>query len=201
MSSQSRGRRGGGGIQASAPFKSSTRHSVTTPLHRSRHKRTGSDSYAPVHSDSYQAGPSRFLCCRLHQLFPWRHDALAAQPPIVWRSYAPCRLQHSPCSPSHIEGWCHGPARACLVPVQCNAGPRGPRGRPQARPSPACLGSLAGMSLWLRGLRGCLLIIGRHLVVNEAYQRYPHFGGVVASQNIANEMGLYLHVYHFQCTA
>jgi hypothetical protein len=40
-----------------------------------------------------------------------------------------------------------------------------------------------------------LLVVRRHLVVDVAYQRYPHLGRVVASENVADEVGLDLHVH------
>jgi hypothetical protein len=43
----------------------------------------------------------------------------------------------------------------------------------------------------IRGARS--LVIWRHLIVNEPYQRYPHLSCVVPSQHIADEMALDLH--------
>ncbi len=43
-----------------------------------------------------------------------------------------------------------------------------------------------------------LFIIRRHLIVDVAYQRYPHLCGIIAPQHIADEMCLYLHLHHLQ---
>lgn len=55
--------------------------------------------------------------------------------------------------------------------------------------------SIAGEGYML--LFGCdmhLLVVRRHLIVDIADQRYPHLSGVVAPENITDEMCLNLHV-------
>jgi hypothetical protein len=41
----------------------------------------------------------------------------------------------------------------------------------------------------------CLFVIRWHLVVNVAYQRYPHLRCVVASKDVTDEVGLNLHMH------
>lgn len=46
-----------------------------------------------------------------------------------------------------------------------------------------------------------LVILWRQLVVNVADQRYPHLGGVVAAQDVADKVGLDLDLDHFEGAA
>lgn len=65
-------------------------------------------------------------------------------------------------------------------------------------PSVACppgKGRVSAIHYRNRPMRPLSLIVRRHLVVNIPYQRYPHLSGIVASENIADEVRFYLHVH------
>ena len=44
-----------------------------------------------------------------------------------------------------------------------------------------------------------LLVIRRHLILNVAYQRNPHFSRVVAAQDVANKASFHLHLHLSHC--
>lgn len=45
-----------------------------------------------------------------------------------------------------------------------------------------------------------LLVIHGHLIIDVPYQRYPHLGGVIPPQHVADEVCLDLHLHHFKST-
>lgn len=47
-------------------------------------------------------------------------------------------------------------------------------------------------------LYALLVVLGRKLIVDIAYESDAHLGRIVAPEHVADEVGLDLHLYHFE---